>query len=74
MLLSARVHARETVQAPLDRAEDRREQRSLAGENTRHESAKRLHERYDDRAEERDLNPSDRGHGLPQNFSGRSSA
>ena len=59
VLLTRFVDAGEPVKRDFDRPQDRRQKRPFAVEHPRHEPAERLHQRDDDGAIERDLNPAD---------------
>ena len=62
VLLALLVDPADPVEHGLDRPQDRRQERALAGEDARHVPAERLHQRDHDRAVEDDLNPADDGH------------
>ena len=63
MLLARLVDAGDPVEPALDWAEYRRQERALALEHSRHETAERHDERGEDREIDRDLNPAIEGHG-----------
>src|SRR4030095_7322763 len=58
MLVRLLVDARQAVESPFHRPQYRRQPGALAGKDAGHEAAERLYQHNDDRAEERDLNPS----------------
>ena len=64
ILLPLLVDAAEAIEASLDRPQHRRQKGALAVEDSRHVPAERLHQRDNDRAIDRDLNPSINGHGV----------
>ena len=58
MLFFGLVHAADTIDAALDRSDDRRQESALALEDARHEQAKRLHANQDKREVDGNLNPA----------------
>ena len=69
-LLLSLVDPGEPIQSALHRTEDRREEGPLSRKDARHVEPERLHERDDDGAVERDLDPAVGRHG--ENFQNRS--
>ena len=65
VLLALLVDAAEPIEAGLDRPQHRRQKGALAVEDSRHVPAERLHQRDNDRAIDRDLNPAIDCHGTP---------
>ncbi len=62
VLLLTLAGSRDAIKAPLDRAENRREECAVAAENAIHVAAERLHEQNDDPAIDEDLYPSVESH------------
>src|SRR5262249_23852188 len=58
MLFAFLDDAGQPVETGLDRPQERREESAFTLEDTRHVPAERLHERDDDRAVDRDLDPA----------------
>ena len=73
-LLALRVDAHPAVAEAFGRTEHFRKRLLVALEHAVHENAERLRQRRDEQREDDDLDPSDEGHGVLQNFSGTRSA
>ena len=58
MLLALGINTTQHVEAGFDRHQHRAEERALTVEDARHVAAERLHQRDDDRAIEKDLDPA----------------